>query len=795
MLRCNEDEILLFFPVGENSDLVGFVKLSKRKFKIPVVIADTGGDVFRAEESLNSRILQISVTSGGGGSGKSFVVGFLLASTLYSVDWFRVEISNPGSDLERPVLVHLGKRHFSHIVVHSCWNPHWAKESLVLLKNGELFLFHLESIAAIDKLPVKLEGTKVSVAWEGCKEGGWLSCDFSWHPRIFIVACFNVVYMVDWRLENSSGISVLANIEMFDLNHLVRNDRFIAFCKAGSDGFRFCVVTEYHLCLLDIRKPLMPALQWVHHLNNPRYINVFKLSELRTNSTEEQYKWASESGFAILLGSFWDCEFNLFCYGPSLPTPYGSVASRVSSFCNSLYAWELPSELCLLGNRCNCGNCLLKEDCYKTMLPEWIDWRQKEELVLGFCIISGDTWDCSEGFTLIRLVTSGRLELQRYFASWDFISVKPEESRKRLSSQIEDSRLRAVSNQKYKFPRRFKYLRLEYLHGYIYGDLSNVLIKKMQNIPSRTISPTQDRRELISEMLRSVGVHQVGSSPDLANVFSEIGSPMSIREIGSSRMWAGLPLDLLQMAFSNYAELAEVLLDQKKIGIQFLDVPNSSQFPLFFLRKPCNLSNKLPQNVQQGDGLVGPVLPLPLLLTFDDFDMGNHNSDLEENGYSSDYRLTHQCNEVLEVANVSLESCCDINGNHNVSLADERKEKMECTKESRTLFFYKPGAFSDQQDEPFVEDKTFSTFLSKVHEKKSTSISMKKRFGLEAFDDLCPVQVKFTPLSREKDSLVDSSPIEFSSEEMTQYNKLRNQFLLWQKDLKPYQDFCKAIQK
>ncbi|KAF6149437.1 hypothetical protein GIB67_016975 [Kingdonia uniflora] len=320
--------------------------------------------------------------------------------------------------------------------------------------------------------------------------------------------------MVHWRLENSE-ISALANIEMFDLNNPVKNNRFIAFCKAGSDGFRFCVVTEYHLCLVDTRKPLMPVLQWVHRLDNPRYVNVFKLSELRSNSTEEQYKWTSESGFAILLGSFWNSEFNLFCYGPSLPTPYGLVASKVSSFCNSLYAWELPSELCLLGSRCNCGNCLLKEDCYKTTLPEWIDWRQKQDLVLGFCIISGDPWDCSEGFTLIRLVTSGRLELQKYFASWDFISVKPEESRKWLSSQIKDSRLRAISNQKYKYPRRFKYLRLEYLLGYMYGDLSNVHIKKMRNTSSKTISRTQDRRELGRERLRSVGVHQVGSSPDI----------------------------------------------------------------------------------------------------------------------------------------------------------------------------------------------------------------------------------------------------------------------------------------
>ncbi|KAF6149438.1 hypothetical protein GIB67_016976 [Kingdonia uniflora] len=143
ILDCNENNIfLLFFPVGENSDTVGFVKLSKKKSKTPVVIADTGGDVFRAKQSLNSRIIQISVMLYSGTS-------FLLASTLYSVDWYRVEIR------EELALVHLGTRHFSHVVVHSCWDSYLV-ESLVLLKNGDLFLFDIGCIAVTDKLPVKL---------------------------------------------------------------------------------------------------------------------------------------------------------------------------------------------------------------------------------------------------------------------------------------------------------------------------------------------------------------------------------------------------------------------------------------------------------------------------------------------------------------------------------------------------------------------------------------------------------------------------------------------------------------
>ena len=51
-----------------------------------------------------------------------------------------------------------------------------------------------------------------------------------------------------------------------------------------------------------------------HGLDNPCHINIFRLSELRSNSRDDTYKWASESGFCIILGSFQNCEFNLFCY-------------------------------------------------------------------------------------------------------------------------------------------------------------------------------------------------------------------------------------------------------------------------------------------------------------------------------------------------------------------------------------------------------------------------------------------------------------------------------------------------
>ncbi|KAK7840777.1 histone deacetylase 6 [Quercus suber] len=93
------------------------------------------------------------------------------------------------------------------------------------------------------------------------------------------------------------------------------------------------------------------------------------------------------------------------------------------------------------------------------------------------------------------------------------------------------------------------------------------------------------------------------------------GLPASIHEVALRRLWAGLPMELLQLAYSIYSKFLEVLLDQKKVSLEFLVVPDLPQLPPFFLRKPSCHSNKWSHKVQRDDTLVGPVLPLPILLT------------------------------------------------------------------------------------------------------------------------------------------------------------------------------------
>ena len=91
------------------------------------------------------------------------------------------------------------------------------------------------------------------------------------------------------------------------------------------------------------------------------------------------YTWASENGYCILMGSYWNCEFSLFYYGQNTRT-----SAEISRLCKSFYAWKLPSDFSLAASDCYCGSCLLREEFSKDALPEWIDWQQKKDIVLAF---------------------------------------------------------------------------------------------------------------------------------------------------------------------------------------------------------------------------------------------------------------------------------------------------------------------------------------------------------------------------------------------------------------------------
>ncbi|RVW95670.1 hypothetical protein CK203_031609 [Vitis vinifera] len=703
LLRCPNAAVLALFPTGVNSDQIGFLLLSVKDSCLDVR-ADRNGDVFVSKKRLNHRIVQILATPiGYSFSGNPDSVGLVLACTMYSVHWFSVRNDNIDSE---PGLIYLGGKVFkSCAVVSACWSPHLSEECLVLLESGELFLFDLDYCCSNSNF----KGNRLKIMWHNADcsgDGKWLGCEFSWHPRILIVARSDAVFLVDLRFDECS-VSCLAKIGMPSVGELVHKEPFISFSMAGSNGFHFTVASNSLLFLYDIRNPLIPVLQWSHGIDKPCYVRVFKLSELRSHSKDDKYKEASESAFCIIMGSFWKCECRMFCYGSSFQDPKGSTAYEISKLCKSYYAWELPSELSLLGNECFCGTCLSRKEFLKGTLPVWVNWQQKKDIVVGFGILDKDLSallyepDSFGGFTLIRLMSSGKLESQRYYASWDLAC------------------------------------------GF-------------------------------------------SRSSSVSDVFRDISIPTSIHEVTWRRLWSGLPVGLLQWAFSSYSEFLEVLVDKKQVSLEFLIVPDSPQLPPFFLRRPSCRSNKWSHKVQRDDALVGPVLPLPILsLLRDIHDTGCF--DLEEaDGFSFQEEVSLECNEVMKVTSEMAvsDSSSELHGDHAISLANDREETWIDTQNLKPFYLYDQQPFSakcsrldPRQDTSGYKDERFDTLIFKKPKELLVDGEVETRVGLELFDDLSSVELKF-----------DAPAMNFEAKELQAYKALKRQFLK-SRSFDLYQDF------
>ncbi|XP_044478080.1 uncharacterized protein LOC123205217 [Mangifera indica] len=790
--------VIVFFSTGYNHDQIGF---------LVVLVKESGFDVFRDENNgvfvarnrFNHRICKILVNPVGDFSdfeGTSSVnVGYLLAFTMYSVHWFSVNVSRVSV---KPVLSYLGFKLFkSCSVVCACWSPHLTEESVVLLQSGALFLFDLDDCVRTSKTNTYFKGKRLRVQWnedsDGLQNCKWIGCEFSWHPRILIVARSDSVFLVDLRSDDCN-ISLLAKIDMLSLYVPVETEKFQSFCKVGSDCFNFVLASDSLLVLLDVRKPLMPVLQWAHGLDKPSYIDSLRLSELRSNPSGDMYEWANKSGYGIILGSFWTCEFRLFCYGPPLPGHSGIFTSKISTFTKSLYAWELPTDLLLSGRGCWSGTCLLRKEFSKDYLPKWTDWQQKEDMVLGFGILNKDFPTCIHeldefgGFTLIRLMSSGKVEAQRYFACWDAVK-KLEVAHGDSLLHSEDNLLCSRGYGNYKFPKRYKYLKLDYLYGHLNGNLIEVLDSKMKN----TFNNLQEKdsfkvdfHEILCEKLKVCGLSRFRTSPAISVVFNDISLPASIREVALRRVWAGLPMELLQLAFSNYNEVLEVLMDQKKISLEFLVVPDLPQLPPFFLRKPSCRSNKWTQKVQRDDALVGPVLPLPILVTLHEFRNGSPYSEEEASNFSSEGELYLRCEEVMQVAHEMAvsDSGIDFNEEHAVSLADSRDETWVDSRKPKPFIYYRPGALDCSNKDHALrncvyKDDKFFNLISKVAKSEPCPKDRVDSVAVDLGDDLCPIDLKYDT------NIINNMPPESKA-----YNIIKRQFLRWQEGFSPYKDFC-----
>ncbi|GMJ09748.1 hypothetical protein like AT3G18310 [Hibiscus trionum] len=782
---------LVFFTTGSNHDRIGFFALhvQDRDFKF---LGDRNGDVFVSTNHFNHKILSILVNPVDDFDGVSddSVVGYLMASTLYAVHWYSVRFFTSS---KTPALEYVGCKLFkSSSIVSACFSPHIPEESMVLLENGALFLFDLASYVNSQKPNGYLKGSRFRAFLDDSSGSGnykWLCIEFSWHPRVLVVARSDAVFLLDIR-HDESNVICLAKIDMLSPYDVVDEDQFLAFSRAGNDGFQFVLACRSLLLLCDVRKPMMPLLHWAHDLDNPCFIDVIRLSELRSQSRDDRYQWATESGFCVILGSFWNCEFRLFCYGPSSSNE-GSTAMEISKFCKPFLAWDLPSDFLLSNQECRCGSCLVREEFSKGALPEWIDWQQKKDIVLGFGILSRDLSELVHesdefgGFTLIRLMSSGKIEAQRYCASWDLVQSFDAAHRETLFN-FEDSLLYSLGDDEYEFPKRFKYLNLEYLRGYLNENLANVLDSKMKKShkgPLQKDSFSLDFHEILCEKLTICGFGRFRSSPALSIVFNDISLPTSICEVASRQMWATLPLEILLLAFSSYPELLDVPFDDKTIPLEFSVVPDLPQLPPFFLRKPSCRSTRWSQKVQLDDSLVGPVLPLPILLTLHEFRNGCPDPE-EICEFSSDAELGLRCNEVMQVATeMAVSDSILLKNDQTVSLADDRDEMWVDSQRTKPFLLYHPvggesSSIDQLQGNHIYKDEKFTAMITKVR-KETDPNNTTDTVGLELFDDLCPIELKF-----------DIPVMNFGPHELEAFKTLKRQFNKWQERFKPYQELC-----
>lgn len=770
LLPCcdGSNTMLAFFPTGNNCDQVGYVIVRFQDSQVRAKINEVNNKVFLAKEKLNHRILKLSVNPIVNGhdnfSGSTppyfAVIGYLMVCSMQSVYWYLVKtIREPENfQVQSALLDFVGSKSFrSSTVVHSSWNPHCIEESIVLLDTGELYLFDLSSCSRKPlHSTIRVGRKKLQVLWDVQKDHDdsghacWLSCEFSWHPRILVVAHTRAVFLVDAR-SKSCNVSCLLKIRMLST---IENDGFIALRRADSAGFNFCVASKLLLLLCDVRQPWRPLLQWVHNLDNPRYLTVFGLSKLRPSMQGENYKSASESGSCILLGSFWSSEFVLFIYGPD------TIRRSFSDFYHLFCAWGLPTELLLSGRGCDCGSCLLRDEYSRRTLPKWVDWRQKKDLVLGFSILPVDCVaqlpkeDNSDGFFLLRLMSSGKLELQYYSAAWDLPRISSE-AHFRSPSYSDINLFYDTHTYDYDLIKKFRYLKLEYLKGYLKGNLAEILVKKLQQF--HIAFPEKEDQDECAKNLETDGSSGLIFSRPF-NVFEGINFPISIHETVLRIMWSRLQLALFSpFGFPRVDEFLRLSQDMVKFPFQT---------PSF-----CN--NRVSYRIQPSNDLLGPYLPPHFLLTLFELCDKKHRTNVDV--LSADGEIKLQCDRILEVAE-------KLPDDHGVSLYDPKDESSDGAEILQSFSLYKPGVLLEEVSAEYMtpvnsgaDNKRFANFIFRKQQDQDCNVDTEMT-GLKVLDIGCPLELKFK-----------NNSILLGQEELKQFKLLKKHDISFQKGFKLYQ--------
>ncbi|XP_020189437.1 uncharacterized protein [Aegilops tauschii subsp. strangulata] len=783
----SSSSLVLFFPYGENAEKIAFALVNSPVASSAPVSPFVQSDGFKHPGHRIQQLAAIPAQSSWSSEpDDSCVEGFLLAATLYSVNWFRVESRDSGS----PVLVPVAKQGFDAAVVHACWSRHFPSQCAVLLENGELCWFDLNTRL----------GGKTSVGFGGNGEdwGDWLSCAYGAQPWMVIVASTKAVLLVDlsfvdhgdkYVVENEPHkfqYKVLAKVGLpglFETEPFDRTEHYIAFCKAGFDDSHISVVTERHLILLDVTKPLEPVLAWQHGLENPNHVAMFRLSELRPS---KEYEWASNSGFAILVGSFQNGEFSLFCYGPK---EQGCPDN------SHLYAWDIPSRLSLTGQYCGCSNEIMKE-IFSTPVSVYDGYasQHRAKSIVGYYVLPDDlsiSEPTSASFALIRLTALGKLEMQQYRASrglHDEIDTPCDESE---HASMDSSSSILIDTQGENVSTKYRFLKLHFLYEHLKGNLCSALAKH-----GTGVNGDRDQIIISEDVLAFAEDNSRSSSLPVSDFLCNASIPMNVFEIACQSILNSLPSNILHVSLSKYKDMLKC--DTKEGLVEYLKVPSCSphnELRPFLLAKPSSTCEKVTSKAVSQNALVGPVLPVHVLLAMEEMNRGIDSPSERETAETDLVR--HRCSEVLEafVPEVSIAESDNFDGWFSSQKLNDKKSYLVYEPRIENKFTLDKTVIKKENEEQKAADRTsFETsaapykdenFMTFVCGKAGTLDSGPEQTTSDLFD-FTPVRMDFA-----------STDLDIQPAEEEVYRCLKKQFLRWQNNFKPYQDFCSSykIQK
>ncbi|KAG8490531.1 hypothetical protein CXB51_013653 [Gossypium anomalum] len=278
------------------------------------------------------------------------------------------------------------------------------------------------------------------------------------------------------------------------------------------------------------------------------------------------------------------------------------------------------------------------------------------------------------GLILIRLMFSGKNKAQRYCASCDLVQ-NFDIAHKEPLFNFEDNLLYSSSDDEYEFPKRFKYLNLDYLRGYLNDNLAEGLDD-------------------------------------------------------------GLQIWLIQ--------LVDVPFDDIAMPLEFSVALGLSQLPPFLLGKLSCCNTLWSHKIQLDDSLVGHVLPLAILLTLHEFCNCCPNSE-KMCGFSLNTEFGFRFNVVMRVvAEIVVLDSNLLSSDRTFSLVDDRDEKWVNSQWPKQFLLYHPVA-GESHGNRIYNNMKFTTMSPKVHKVTDPNDTMDS-VGLQLFDDLYPIELKFDVL-------------------------------------------------